>query len=78
MFRVFEFLKHTERFAILIRSICLKKYLQNKLFDIRNKFLGYYKKSLKFMSKNSMENPTYFHNILQIFITNDSLIVPKL
>jgi len=32
----------------------------------------------KFMPKNSMENPTYFHNILQIFVTNDSLIAPKL
>ncbi|MCH7649182.1 MAG: hypothetical protein IIA83_11325 [Thaumarchaeota archaeon] len=32
----------------------------------------------KFMPKNSMKNPTYFHNILQIFITNDSLIAPKL
>ena len=32
----------------------------------------------EFMPKNSMENPTYFYNILQIFITNEPLIVPKL
>ena len=77
MLRVFEFLKHTERFAILIRSICLKKNIQISILITPN-FLGYYKKSLKFMPKNSMENPTYFHNILQIFITNEPLIAPKL
>jgi len=41
-------------------SVCLKKNIQNKLFDIRSKFQDF-KKSLKFISKLPLSLDIYFN-----------------